>query len=208
MSVISVREQQELVILEAIEREPTTIGDLWRKLTAAHFEIDFRNTAEFVRDLAANKFATLTELGGDTLGSIVVARTPLTGERLSVLRVLALNVIEGEQNQPHTVSVTACGADDKAEVLQFVRKHERAIRAVLASQPPAAIDENDEWEEDEDEEPHTMFCVTGVAVDAWWQSLPVEVKADVMVTYYESRALADELAPELTAAGRAAAEGK
>jgi len=84
---------------------------------------------------------------------------------------------------------------------EFVATHfPEATEATIcnAQEPPAG-----DFDEDDDES-HTTLCLTERAIDAWWDSLPIETKAEVMTNHYEAAAAFSDRVL-LTEAGAAAA---
>lgn len=189
MNPLDIREQQQLVVLSALEQKPLAITDLQDRLEEAHHVLGNDEMIRLVAGLEADSCVRTWTIGGG-LRAVQITTGGITGITSGGVRRL-----EELRDRLRFLRPSPTAAETAAEFV--ARNFPEVMQATMCNAPEVPAED----------EPRTMFCITGVAVDAWWHSLPIETKADVMVSYYETVALADAPAPELTAAGDAVVRG-
>ena len=211
LSLLDHRHSTVAEIREAVHREPVS-GDFphdvdlvlkWLCEDGLCYEIGPRHAAVYA----------LTPNGQDRLRALMAAVAREASEDLSRRTweyehrgVSYPGPIIAAHEQPNAAPLTAAdelgGCTLPPAGWECTRQagHEGPCAAVPIAPLPSA-----DCDDEEDTDAHVMFCVTDRAVDAWWASLPIQTRADVMITYYETLSMADEPAPELTEAGRRAA---
>lgn len=105
---------------------------------------------------------------------------------------------------PAPVTGTIHG-DNPEAVRKFVAEHPEEVRALVDRLPGWSEDDEADAELDENVSVATV-CLSETAIEYMWNALSTQDKAEVIVHHLETKELAGRTAPDLTDAGRRAAQ--
>lgn len=182
----SPRERQELAILSAIEIKPLAMADLQEILGDAHFVFDDGDTERLIGAMAADGSVTTWPIPGREHGGLVAVQIAESGRlRLADLR----------ESRP----------DENAEPL--TDRVNRFLDSYCPKEKAGSVAACEPHEPAEEREETAAVCLTRGALEAWWDSLTVDAKAEALASHYETAALATERV-HLAAQGRAALDSR
>lgn len=222
------REKIDLCILSLLDHRNSTVAEICEAVAGTPESGDFPHTADLVvkwlcedglcrTDVVQGQpyLYTLTDAGRDRLSTLIKLAYADTCEELS-----RRNWEREHPGVPYPGAFVAAqhellGNPEPAGERGVFTGRENEIRDRLkhaddlggctsATMCNAAEVPAGDFDEDDDE-PHTTVSLTERAIDAWWDSLPIETKAEVMTNHYESAAAFSDRVL-LTDAGRTAAE--
>lgn len=197
MKSLTIADQQELVILDAICDKQLAVADLEEKLADAHFTLSTEDVEELLDRMEEDHLIVQFQATKEVVGAAI---TGIGKERLGDLRVLALRVVDCD---PRPADITDRVEKIRRENLErrtweyehpgvaypgpIVAAQEELLGEIRNdAQPTVAVCDIPEVPAGEEE--IAVVCMTRGSVDAWWNTLTLADKVEAITEYYEALA--------------------
>lgn len=201
MKLLTQRERQRMVVLSALSFAPRTMDGIRAILAEAHFVFGEKDVTDMVAQM--KREALIREAFSSSPVAPAVQLTADGSRYLDELRSLAADQpaeVGPRDAQPRKAAPKpkapeareiAIAADFLERVGRILEKNPNLLRDF--ANPPLVVTACNAPEVPEEEDNAVaQVCMSEAALDAWWASLALETRAEVMADHWETMAAMDD----------------